>query len=297
MNKDQRDGVVVRAIANLFYVEINDQIVACNGSTKLKLKKERIYTGDYVRLAENDDYIIEVLPRTNMLIRPPLANVHNAILVFSAKEPAMNFGLLDRMLLVMNANKLESTLIVTKTDLLTDEEKTELSQQLDYYNNCFEKIFWQGFDEDITIINQLFQKDKYVITGQTGVGKSTLINRLIPDLELKTQEISKALNRGKHTTREVTFYKYLDSVIIDTPGFSALDIPLAAAEIRDLYFDFHQYAHSCKFSTCYHVSEPKCTVKEAVEEGKIPQLRYENYVKLITESRERKWVQSYHHRY
>ncbi len=278
-----KTGLVVKAIASFFYVEKNDEVFECRASTKLKRNKQKIITGDYVLFDQEECYIHEIKERENQLIRPKIANVFNDMLIFSATEPRMNFGLLDRMLLIMEKNQLETTIVITKMDLLTEQEDLEIRTKLKYYQEIGYQVFFSSMDSDESEIREAIMNDKYVFTGQTGVGKSTLINKLLPGLNLETQEISKALGRGKHTTREVTFYHLNNSYIIDTPGFSALDIDLSKEDVRDHYVDFVELSTACKFNTCYHLKEPKCAVKEALDGNEQMQLRYDNYVKLMEE--------------
>jgi ribosome biogenesis GTPase len=274
-------GLVIKAISSFFYVEVNDEVIECRASTKLKRNKKQIITGDYVMFDQESNYISEVVPRTNELIRPKIANVNNAMLVFSATEPGMNFGLLDRMLLIMELNDVDSMIVITKMDLLSVEEYNTLKSDLLYYEGIGYKVLYT--DNDVGLIGELILRDKYVFTGQTGVGKSTLINQLLPGLDIKTQPISKALGRGKHTTREVTFYHHNKSYIIDTPGFSALDLPLTKELIRDGYIDFVELGRECRFNGCYHLKEPNCRVKEMIGKNETFDLRYKNYVKYMEE--------------
>ncbi len=279
-----KKGLVIRSVGGLFYLDVEGNLVACRASKKLKLNKQQILTGDYVNYDSETNYILEILPRDNELIRPKIANVENAFLVFSACEPAMSFGLLDKMILTMELNSLKTHILITKTDLLTIEQKVELLDQMQYYQNIGYEVFDSNNEDDVDSIKGLLNLEKFVFTGQTGVGKSTFINKLIPNLQLETQAISKALGRGKHTTREVNFYHYNNSYIIDTPGFSALEIPMTSQDIRDNYIDFFELSIDCKFANCYHDKEPKCNVKANLDTmGEIFVLRYENYIKMLNE--------------
>lgn len=280
---EESKGLVIKAIASFFYVEKDDEVFECRASTKLKRNKQKIITGDYVMFNEDEKYISQILPREIELIRPKIANVKNDMLIFSATEPIMNYGLLDRMILIMEKNGLSTTIVITKMDLLTPEADKEIRRRMGYYEKIGYRVFYSSDASDVSEISDAIKHDKYVFTGQTGVGKSTLINKLLPELELETQAISKALGRGKHTTREVTFYHYKNSYIIDTPGFSALDINLTKEDVRDNYVDFVELAPQCRFSTCYHLTEPSCNVKEHVQEDDLMQVRYDNYVKLMGE--------------
>ncbi len=280
-----KTGLVIKAIASFFYVELNDEVYECRASTKLKRNRQKIITGDFVSFNIEEKYILEIKERENELIRPKIANVFNDMLIFSATEPSMNFGLLDRMILIMEKNQLETTIVITKMDLLTEPEQLKIKAQMKYYEQIGYKVYFSEIEGDVSEIKKAISRDKYVFTGQTGVGKSTLINKLLPELKLETQAISKALGRGKHTTREVTFYHLNNSYIIDTPGFSALEINLTKEDVRDHYVDFVELAPRCKFNTCYHLKEPSCGVKNQLEASGNEQLksRYENYVKLMEE--------------
>ncbi len=284
-----KDGIIIRALAGFFYVLIDGEILECKASKKLKGKNKKLIVGDYVEVDVDAAYITSMHPRQNELVRPLISNVQNSFLVFSVTEPAMNFGLLDRMISLMEINGLKTTIIFTKCDLLPTEELDQLKQVLAYYSEIGYDLIYLGMDDAPTEVTNLLENDKYVITGQTGVGKSTLVNKIIPDLNLQTQEISKVLGRGKHTTREVTFYKYKDSYLIDTPGFSSLDLNFEPEIIRDSFVDFCDNAGSCKFNGCYHLSEPKCNIKDLVDSGQILQSRYDNYTKLMEIAKEGKW--------
>lgn len=284
-----KEGIVVRSLASFFYVQIEKQIIECRASKKLKGKNRKIIVGDYVIVNIDDSYIIDTLPRENELIRPLICNVQKSFLVFSAAEPKMNYGLLDRMLSLMEINGIESTIVITKCDLLALNDLSEIKVNLEYYQRIGYQVIYLEMETVPTEIIELLADDKYIITGQTGVGKSTLINKIIPDLNLQTQEISKVLGRGKHTTREVTFYQYKSSYLIDSPGFSSLELNTESEIVRDSFIDFIALADECKFNGCNHISEPKCNVKNQVEAGNILPSRYENYVKLMMVAKEEKW--------
>lgn len=276
-------GLVIKAVASFFYVEKNDIVYECRASTKLKRNRQKIITGDYVEFDLAEKYIHKIVERENELIRPKIANVKNDMLIFSATEPKMNFGLLDRMLLIMEKNGLDSTIVITKIDLMSKEELIALKAQMQYYQEIGYLVLYSDLNGDVSEIAERIKNDKYVFTGQTGVGKSTLINKLLPKLNLETQEISTALGRGKHTTREVTFYHFNNSYIIDTPGFSALDLNLTKEDIRDHYIDYVELSSNCRFNGCYHLKEPDCAVKAEVENNPKMQQRYENYKKIMEE--------------
>lgn len=251
--------------------------------TKLETKTIKISpkVGDFVVYDEN--LIEEIKPRINDLIRPSIANVDQTLLIFAAKKPDFQLNLLDQFLVLMEKENVKATIIITKIDLLTTEELSELKTQLSYYEKIGYKVFFvnsksrEGFEEIIPIF-----KDKIsVLSGQTGAGKSTFINTLIPGFNLQTQEISEALGRGKHTTTATELYAFEGGFIGDTPGFSKLDFTLMEeTSLKDYFIDFNQY--SCKYRGCLHDKEPGCGIKEAAQNGMILKERYDNYLKFLT---------------
>lgn len=275
MNKE---GLVVNAKSSFFYCLVDDEIIECRASKKLKLNKQKIITGDYVVIDMDQNYIIDIKERFNELKRPLVANVDASLLVFSAIEPKISYMLLDKLILLMEDNNLDINIVITKMDLLKKKEQEEIISNLDYYQGLGYNVYYK--DRDLDKIKQQLMDKKFIFTGQSGVGKSTLINELIPDVNIKTQEISQALNRGKHTTRELTFYPYQDGFIIDTPGFSSLDLDLRKEDIRDLYVDFYELSSECRFNGCYHLKEPDCNVKQHLGESKMFDIRYFNYQEL-----------------
>ncbi|MFV0246653.1 MAG: ribosome small subunit-dependent GTPase A [Mycoplasmatales bacterium] len=281
-----KSGTVLRALSSFFYVQIDNEVIECRASKKLKIN-QKIIVGDNVQVDLEENYITLINPRTSELKRPLIANVSNAFIVLSVKEPKLDFNLLDKMITLMEYNKLKLNIIITKVDLLNQEELKEIKSKLNYYEQIGYNILYSSIDSDIKQITSLLENDRYVITGQSGVGKSTLLNRIIPDLNLQTQNISNALGRGKHTTREVTFYAYKDSYLIDTPGFSSLDLDMEPEEVRDNFVDFYSLSKDCKFSTCFHDQEPGCNVKNNLEN--ILETRYKNYLNLLSKSKDGKW--------
>lgn len=277
-----KKGLVIKAIAGFFYVYADGEVHECKSSTKLKKNKQQILPGDNVLFEEENNYIKEILPRENELIRPKIANVLGAILVFSLVEPKMNFGLLDRMLMIMEHNNLKPIILMTKKDICPDDIYEDVSNKMKYYENIgYEVLYNDKINTKEELIDHL-KYDKYILTGQSGVGKSTFLNKIVEGANAKTNEISQVLGRGKHTTRETIFYTLdKDKYLIDTPGFSALDIDLSREDIRDEFKDFVELSSGCKFNGCYHINEPDCAVKNAYENGEILKSRYDNYKKLV----------------
>lgn len=250
--------------------------------------------GDIVTVIINEDqaFIDNIDKRTNDLRRPDVANIDQVLLVFSAVKPEFSFNLLDKFLIIIEKQQMDVVLLITKIDLIEEDKLKELKDKLKYYKDKVEiEIHYVnskqrvGFD---TLTN-VFKDKVTVLAGQTGVGKSTLLNSLIPELEIKTQEISKSLGRGKHTTRHSELYNFNDGYICDTPGFSRLDLNMYEKEdLKLLYTDFVSLSYDCKFNTCNHVNEPGCKIKEEVLNGNIPKERYDNYISFYNEIESKK---------
>jgi len=228
----------------------------------------------------DEESIQEVLPRRNDLVRPAIANVDQAIIINSAKKPDFSFYLLDQFLALIEAANVLPLIVLTKIDLLTADELDTLKAKLEYYSSMYQVCYVDsknkvGMDELMTHLSGKLS----VFSGQTGAGKSSLLNAIDPLLNLKTDAISEALGRGKHTTRHVELIKVQDGWIADTPGFSKLEFPeMDITSLKDLYPDFVRLANECRFNQCLHINEPDCAVKKAYHDGRILKERYENYV-------------------
>lgn len=244
--------------------------------------------GDLVECEEIDGrYVIQkIMPRINRLIRPAVANVDQALIVMSVKDPDFSTALIDRLsILIMHAG-VEPVLIITKCDLGFSQEVEEQIQA--YENGAMKVIRTAKGSLDPSIAGLLTNKIS-VLTGQSGAGKSTLLNQLEPSFHLATQEISKALGRGKHTTRHNELHEVAGGLVADTPGFSSLDFShIQANELAEYVPDFVPYLHDCRFNDCVHQNEPGCKIKEAVEAGKISKERYENYLSVLQMIQERR---------
>lgn len=247
-------------------------------------------TGDLVE-AENIDgrwVIQKILPRRNSLRRPAVANVDQALIVMSIKDPDFSPVLIDRLSALIMASGIEPKLIVTKCDLGITDEVEALIQE---YENGPMQVIRAAKDTLDPSLADLLKGKISVLTGQSGAGKSTLLNSLEPSFHLATQEISKALGRGKHTTRHNELHPVAGGLVADTPGFSSLDFShIKAGELGNYIPDFVPYIGKCRFNDCIHQNEPGCSVKEAVEQGLIPATRYQSFLgilQLIQERRER----------
>lgn len=289
------EGKIIKALSGFYYVLTGEEeIIQCRGRGVFRKNKVTPLVGDEVVFqAENetDGYILEVKDRKNELVRPPVANVDQAILVFSAVEPGFSTALLDRFLVLVEFNSIRPIICITKMDLTNEKEQNEIKQYAEQYSRAgYEVLLTSSETEDG--IDQLLPRLEGVISvfaGQSGVGKSSLLNVLRPDLDLKTDDISSHLGRGKHTTRHVELIKVGNGLVADTPGFSSLDF--TDIEMEDLNYcfpDIETISENCKFRGCLHIKEPKCAVKDAVENGELPSYRYDHYQVFLQEIKDRK---------
>ncbi len=288
------EGKIIKALSGFYYVLNKDGITRCRGRGVFRKNKITPLVGDEVVFESGEDtegYIMEVKPRKNELVRPPISNVDQAILVFSAIEPDFSASLLDRFLVLIEANDITPVIVITKIDLLSCSARKEIERFGEEYRAAgYEVLLVSNLTgEGVTAIQPFLRDRITVVAGQSGVGKSSLLNTLIPDLDLETSKISESLGRGKHTTRHVELIDYNGGLIADTPGFSSLDFQ--EIETGDLTFYFpemRERLNDCKFRGCIHINEPKCAVKEAVDRGEIPTSRYENYKAFFNEIKDQK---------
>lgn len=280
-------GKIIKALSGFYYVESNNKVYETRARGRFRKTAESPLVGDYVEFQiENVDegYITSILPRKNSLNRPPVANIDQLLLTASLKSPDFSFYLLDRFIAYSEANDINPVLIVTKNDL--NDNDTLIEEIKKVYTTMYE-VYFTDKDHINEDLKDVFDGKLSVLAGQSGAGKSTLLNTLLPHLDLKTDEISNALNRGKHTTRHVELISIDGGFIADTPGFAAIDfLNIDKYNIKFCFIDFNQY--SCKFRECLHINEPKCGVKAAVESGELAQSRYDSYVKIYNEIDNRK---------
>ena len=252
--------------------------------------------GDYVEFKadnENEGYVLKILERKNQLVRPPVANVDCAIVVTACIEPDFSSNLLDRQLVMLSENEIVPILYFSKADLMDETTKERMLPVFDYYSKYYRTVVSEKNMPDEELVSALLEEagNVLVVMGQTGAGKSTLLNRLDPKLKLETGEISKALSRGRHTTRKVSLMDVKGHLVADTPGFSSFELrEIEKERLSSLFEDFNEYSPQCRFRGCLHLNEPDCAVKAAVLEGKILESRYENYKlfqKMIQEQKPR----------
>lgn len=273
------EGIIIKNISNDYLVKSEKNEYLCRPRGKFRNMKLIPMVGDRVIFDDEKKYILEIKDRDNSLIRPSVANVDQAIVVSSVKEPNLDTNLLDKMLTIISFNRIEPIICFTKLDLLDCEEKLEINKYIDYYRSVGYTVVTNESKENFS---ELLKNKITVLTGQSGAGKSSLLNFLDSSLDLKTDEISLALNRGKHTTRHTELYEVMDGFIVDTPGFSSVDFRgMEIQDIRDNMKEMFDNLHYCKYRDCMHISEDGCRVIEMVNNREILLSRYDNYKYFI----------------
>ena len=273
-------GRIIKLISNDYTVlTLNNKKHVCKARGKFRNDKITPLVGDMVEFDEKNNYILKVLERKNELVRPPVSNIDQAIIVTSAKDPNFSSNLLDKLLVIIEFNNVEPIICFTKLDLLNDNQSNEMSIIMNYYKSIGYTVVTNNESEKI---KQILEKKITVLTGQSGAGKSTLLNKLDLNLDLKTDQISYALGRGKHTTRHVELLEIFNGLVADTPGFSSIDFNgMENSDIRDNFIEFNEYKELCKYKDCMHEKETDCGIKQKVKENTILKSRYENYLKFM----------------
>lgn len=276
-------GRIIKIVSNDYTVKCEDEnTYICKARGVFRNKKITPLVGDFVKITKEKNLIEEIMKRKNELIRPPVSNIDIALVVTSAKEPDFSSNLLDKMIDIIEFNNIIPVICISKYDLLDNTK--EMDEIIAYYKKIGYKVLINTQIEDI---KKIFKDNVTILTGQTGVGKSSLINKLEKSMDLKTGEISKALGRGKHTTRHTELFELFDGYVADTPGFSSLNfIGMNKEDIRDNFIEFNEYKDKCKYRDCMHVNEDDCEIKRRVSNNEILKSRYDNYVKFILEKRE-----------
>lgn len=270
-------GKIIKNISNSYMVLANNNLYDCKARGKFREMGLTPLVGDNVEFSEIDNYIWQIEARKNELIRPHISNVDIAIIVTSLKKPDISLNLLDKEISSIVLANVEPVICFTKLDLANSNELKDLDNLKKYYESIGIKTFRN--DSIKELISYL--EGKYVVlTGQTGAGKSSLINRIDPTKNLNIGEISASLNRGKHTTRHTEFHEVANIFIADTPGFSSLDLSkYSNEEIRNSFVEFRN--HTCEFKDCSHILEQNCSIKEKLKKKEILQSRYDNYCNFI----------------
>ena len=288
-------GKIVKGIAGFYYVHVVESgVYECKAKGIFRKEKIKPLVGDNVEIdvineSEKTGNITEILPRKNELIRPAVANIDQALIVFAVTSPKPHLNLLDRFLIMMESKSIPVTLCFNKKDL-ADEKEWELLKET--YEACgYPVIFTSAAkEENIDQVRKILEGKTTALAGPSGVGKSSLINRLQSGVKMETGSISRKIERGKHTTRHSELIMLGDeSYIMDTPGFSSLYAGnMEKEDLKYCFPEFAPYEGKCRFNGCGHIHEPGCAVKQAADEGKIHRIRYEDYVMMYRELQERK---------
>lgn len=279
------EGIIIKGIGGFYYIKTDEGIIECKARGKFRYNSLKPMVGDRVTIkVENGKGVIEdIHERSSELIRPTVANVTQAFVVFAIKNPDINLDLLNRFLTLCEYNDIYAVVCLNKEDLCTEEEKENLKELINDIG--YEVLFinakeGKGFDA----LKERLEHNITVLCGPSGAGKSTLLNSFIDREHMETGSVSEKIGRGKHTTRHSELIDVDNGYLVDTPGFTTLDVTFIDRDsLKYCFPEFNDYNNLCKFNGCNHYKEPKCAVKEAVEEGKINKLRYEFYIKTLEE--------------
>ncbi len=287
-------GKIIKALSGFYYVLHNGTVYQCRGRGVFRKRKITPLVGDLVEFkAETieEGYILSIEKRQNELVRPPISNIDQALIVTSAVHPDFNSLLLDRFLVLIEAKRIEPLIVISKLDQVA----ADVLQQMENYKELYEEVGYRVILSSVTDSQSIDQLQSHladrttVIAGQSGVGKSSLLNSIDPRLAIDTDEISESLGRGKHTTRHVELYEISGGLVADTPGFSSLEFGgLELDQLSECFPEFVAVQDECKFRGCLHNKEPKCAVKAGVESGTIAKQRYEHYLQFVEEIYNRK---------
>ena len=289
-------GKIIKSIAGFYEVHTGEDIYRCRARGVFRALGVKPLVGDDVEIEITDTVsvpmegnVVRLLPRRNELVRPNVANVDQALLIFAITHPAPSYNMLDRFLITMNQRNLPAILCFNKQDLATEQEIRELRET---YESCGCRVLFVSVLSPDTLgeLRSILRGKTTVLTGPSGVGKSTLINTICPDARMQTGELSRKISRGKNTTRHVELLTgEQDTYLVDTPGFTSLYLmDLEAEDLRHYYPEFGEYEGKCRFDGCVHRKEPGCAVHKALEQGKISRIRYRNYCELFEELKGRK---------
>ena len=293
--KVNMQGKIIKGIAGFYYVHVvHSGIYECKAKGVFRNKKIKPLVGDNVEIEILDEEnrignIINIYDRENELIRPAVSNISQALVVFAIANPMPNLNLLDRFLVMMEKNGIDTIICFNKIDLVDEEE---ILKMRDIYVKAGYHVMFTSTKENMGIeeVLRVIDGKTTAFAGPSGVGKSSLLNALIPEANSQTGEISEKIKRGKHTTRHTEIFNVSDNTyLMDTPGFSSLYVnDFEKEELKNYFREFIEYNNGCRFAGCVHVNEPDCLVKEAVENGEISQSRYENYILMYEEIKNKK---------
>lgn len=284
---EKLNGIIIKGIGGFYYVEVADAIYECKARGLFRKKRLTPVAGDTVAITVNDNAentIDDICERKNFLNRPPVANIDNLIIVISTVEPRPNFLVADKLIAAAEYRGIEPIIAVSKADIASPEDIYSI------YKNTGLSIIVLNDDSAVEQIKALMHGKINAFTGNSGVGKTTLLNKIDPSLKLSTGEISNKLGRGRHTTRQSELFKVCGGFVIDTPGFSSFDFEknemIPKDELPYCYREFREYIGQCKFSSCTHTGDKGCRIAEAVENGNISKTRYDNYITMYNQAKD-----------
>ena len=288
------EGRIIKGIGGFYYVETKNGLYECRARGIFRKNKITPLVGDFVKISivdeENKKGVVEeIQKRETELVRPPIANVNKALIVFAVKNPTPHLSLLDRFIVLAERENLEIVIVLTKIDL---DDQNIFEKIKNIYEPCGYKVIGVSNLQKINIdkVREELKDNTVVFAGPSGVGKSSLLNEIDSNFKLKTGDVSDKIKRGRHTTRHAELFELeFGGLVADTPGFSSLTLDdIEDIELKEYFIEFEEY-DDCKFgSKCIHENEPDCAVKEAVENGEIPKKRYESYIQLLNEIRQGK---------
>ncbi len=280
-------GIITKGIGGFYYVEVANATYECKARGKFRKNRISPLVGDRVEITVNDNAentIDLICERKNSLVRPTVSNIDNLIIVVSTVEPRPNFYVIDKLISVAEFKNIEPYIVISKTDLSTYDEI------IDVYKNTGITIITLDKENSLDNLKQIMNGKISAFTGNSGVGKTTLLNKLDSSLNLSTGEISDKLGRGRHTTRQAELFSVCGGYIIDTPGFSSFDFERIEIIMKDdlpyCFREFREYLGTCKFTSCAHVNDKGCSICEAVKNGEISETRHNNYVQMYNQAKE-----------
>ena len=290
-NTKAEKGIVVKGIGGFYFVDTGKEVFRTRGRGILKRDKSLIMVGDMVEATpplpgDDDGVILNVFPRKNSFSRPPVANLDKLVVTFSVADPKPNLEVIDRLLVMAESKEIDPLVCINKADKSIEGEVEKLYK---IYSPIYPTVVTCCKDNEIKGIDELkalIGESKAALAGPSGVGKSSLTNLLIPEAEMETGDISKKTQRGKHTTRHVELFSVGEGYLYDTPGFTSFDLQdIKENELQDYFPEMKEAARDCKFPDCFHLKEPECGVKSALDKGLIAQERYNSYVSCLEEIR------------
>ena len=276
------DNIILKSVGGFYYVKSGDEIVECKAKGKFRNLSLSPVAGDIVDIEKDGSsaVISKIHSRKNKFLRPPFANLDLLVMIVSTVDPAPNFLVIDKMCAIARHKNVQVAMVITKTDLAAGEQIGRI------YSRAGFPVFFTGRDDSrqLASLKELMKDKLCAFSGNSGVGKSTLLNKLFPGLNLATGDISRKLGRGRHTTRQVEIFQTDICMVADTPGFSSVELDddnhISKEDLPHAFIEFEKYLGECKFSDCSHTGEKGCRIKQAVEEGKISLSRYESYIAL-----------------